>query len=186
MSSEAKLIQGVIQNVFSNKRESTKTPLTFLAVVCMAFLSFVGSVQAGAPQINTLQKEGVFGKFKHSGIAIRGYDTVAYFTQGKPVKGDKAISTEWNGAMWLFSSEEHKNLFVAQPEKYAPQYGGYCAYGVANDYLVKIEPEQWQIVDDQLYLNFSKDIQARWVKDISGYIKRADRKFEALLAQQKS
>jgi len=186
MSSDAKLIQGVIQNVFNNKRESTKTPLTLLAAVCMAFLSFVGSAQAGAPQINTLQKEGVFGKFKHTGIAIRGYDTVAYFTQGKPVKGDKAISTDWNGAMWLFSSQEHKNLFLAQPEKYAPQYGGYCAYGVANDYLVKIEPEQWQIVDDQLYLNFSKDIQARWAKDISGYIKRADRKFEALLAQQKS
>lgn len=178
--------ENFIANVFWNKHESRKTPLTFLAVLCLAFLSFVGSVQAAAPQINTLDKEGVFGKFKHSGIAIRGYDTVAYFTQNKPVKGDETITTQWNGATWHFSSEEHKQLFVAQPEKYAPQYGGYCAYGIANDYVVKIEPDQWQIVDDKLYLNYDKRIQGRWAKDISGYIEAADRKFDELLARQKS
>ncbi len=145
---------------------------------------FSGIAYAGAPEINTLDKEGVFGKFKHNGIAIRGYDTVAYFTEGKAVEGSANITTQWQGATWQFSSEEHKELFVAAPEKYAPQYGGYCAYGIANDYVVKIEPDQWQIVDDKLYLNYDARIQKAWSKNIAGYIKTADKKFEALLAAQ--
>ena len=133
-----------------------------------------------AERINTLEKKGLFG-YKHNGIAIRGYDTVAYFTQGKPVKGKDQFSTEWEGATWKFSSQNHMELFTADPEKYAPQYGGYCAYGVAQGSLVKIEPELWTIIDDKLYLNYNKSFDKKWKKDIPGYIKTANEKFESLL-----
>jgi len=141
-------------------------------------MTYVGQVHAAEP-INTLEK-ALFG-YKSNGIAIRGYDTVAYFTQGEPVKGSSEYSTEWMGATWQFSSEEHLNTFVASPQTYAPQYGGYCAYGVSQGYLVKIEPEQWRIVDDKLYLNYDAEVQSKWIKDIPGYISKADEAIAGLL-----
>jgi len=90
-------------------------------------------------------------------VAIRGYDTVAYFTVGEPTEGSDAYSSQWQGATWRFASQENLDLFEADPEKYAPQYGGYCAYGVAKDSLVKIEPENWMIVEDKLYLTHSQN-----------------------------
>lgn len=176
--------------MISNSRPCSKVfvflKFTIFVTLFMALNAVTAIAYAGGPEINTLEKKGVFGKFKHNGIAIRGYDTVAYFTQGEAVEGSPTITTEWQGATWQFSREEHKELFVSEPEKYAPQYGGYCAYGIANDYVVKIEPDQWQIVDDKLYLNYDARIQKAWLKDIEGYIEEADRKFDALLAKQKS
>lgn len=134
-----------------------------------------------APEINTLSRKGF--SYKPDGIAIRGYDTVAYFTEGKPVKGKKEFSTDWKGATWRFSSQENLDLFNADQEKYAPQYGGYCAYGVAQGSLVKIEPDQWAIVDGKLYLNYNKKFNDLWKKDIAGYNAEADKKFSELLAQ---
>jgi len=145
--------------------------LSSAVLLCVFFLSSVGQVYAAEP-VNTLEK-ALFG-YKPNGIAIRGYDTVAYFTQGKPVKGSSEYSTEWMGATWQFATEEHLNTFVASPQTYAPQYGGYCAYGVSQGYLVKIEPEQWKIVDDKLYLNYDAEVQSKWIKDIPGYISKAD------------
>lgn len=153
------------------------------AAVLLVSATFAGSAHAASPTINTLDKSGVWGKFKQTGIAVRGYDTVAYFTLSKPVKGNQNFKSDWNGATWHFSSQEHKELFDADPVKYAPQYGGYCAYGIANDYVVKIDPAQWKIVDDKLYLNYDSNIQKRWLKNIDGYIVAADRKLDALLAQ---
>lgn len=136
-----------------------------------------------AESINTLDRKGLFG-YKPSGVAIRGYDTVAYFTQGKPVEGLDEFSTEWSGATWKFSTQDHLDLFVDNPESYAPQYGGYCAYGVSQNYLVKIEPENWTIVDDKLYLNYDSDVQQKWEQDIPGFITKADSKFEQLLVSE--
>lgn len=130
--------------------------------------------------INTLEKSGLFS-FKASGVAIRGADTVAYFTEAKAVMGTDEYTTEWQGATWKFSSQENLDLFVAAPEKYAPQYGGYCAYGVAQNYLVKIEPENWTIVEGKLYLNYSDSVQNKWNKDIDGFIAEANAKFKDLL-----
>jgi len=110
--------------------------------------------------------------------------TVAYWTLGKPVEGSDDYTTEWQGATWKFASEEHLDLFTGNPEKYAPQYGGYCAYGVAQDALVKIEPDQWSIVDDKLYLNYDAKVQRTWKMDIKGYIETADNKIDALLAAE--
>lgn len=137
---------------------------------------------AASETINTLEKSGLFG-FDPSGVAIRGADTVAYFTEGKYVAGTKQFTTQWKGATWQFSSQQHLDLFIAEPERYAPQYGGYCAYGVAQNYLVKIEPENWTIVDDKLYLNFNDSVQKRWEKDQAGYIREANLNIKNLLAQ---
>ncbi|MFK7852553.1 MAG: YHS domain-containing (seleno)protein [Granulosicoccus sp.] len=156
--------------------------LKLLITTSLLFLGLVTSAMA-AERINTLEKKGLFG-YEPNGIAIRGYDTVAYFTQDKPVEGNDKFTTQWSDATWKFSSQEHLDLFIAEPEKYAPQYGGYCAYGVANESLVKIEPEQWSIVDDKLYLNYNAKLNREWKKDISGYITKADALFEKLLDTQ--
>ena len=112
--------------------------------------------------------------FTKNGAAIRGYDTVAYFTLNKPVKGQKSFSVSYRGVNWHFSSEQNKQLFLANPKKYAPQYGGHCAFAMANDNLVSVDPKAFTIVDDKLYLNYSLAVRKRWVKDIPGYIADAD------------
>lgn len=106
--------------------------------------------------------------------AIRGYDPVAYFTENKPVKGSKEFLFEHNGAKWLFSSQEHLDAFKANPEKYAPQYGGYCAYAVSNGSTASIKPEFFTIHNDKLYLNYSKSVNDKWFKDKDEYIREAD------------
>jgi YHS domain-containing protein len=115
------------------------------------------------------------------GIAIKGYDPVAYFTMDKPVKGDKNIKYEWKGAKWRFSTENHMKLFIEDPDKYAPRYGGYCAYGVAVDALFDIQPEAWSIVDGKLYLNKNLEVRETWKKDIPGNIKKADMNWPGVL-----
>jgi YHS domain-containing protein len=107
-------------------------------------------------------------------IAIDGTDTVAYFDQGKPVPGSKKHKLQYNGSKWLFSTSENKAKFEANPEAYAPQYGGYCAYAMARGAVAPTVPEAWRIVDGKLYLNFSKAIQKRWQKDIPGEISKAN------------
>ncbi len=116
-------------------------------------------------------KDQVF--FTEAG-AIRGYDPVAYFTEKRPVKGDPGITHSWNGATWYFSNQESRAVFVSAPEKYAPAYGGYCAYAVANGYTATTDPDAWSVVNGRLYLNFSQGVKQRWEKNISGYIKKAD------------
>lgn len=131
-----------------------------------------------APPVNTL-KNSLFGG--STDTAINGYDTVAYFTVGKPVKGQDNLATDWMGAKWKFSSQAHLDLFKAAPEKYAPQYGGYCAFGVARGYLVKVEPDQFTVREGRLYLNYDADVQKQWLKDPAGYILLADARFPELL-----
>ena len=114
--------------------------------------------------------------------AIKGHDPVAYFTQGGPAKGKGAHQHEWMGATWYFANAENMELFAADPEKYAPQYGGYCAYAVSQGYTAKIDPDAWRIVDDKLYLNFSLKVQKIWEKDIPGYIVKADANWPKVLS----
>lgn len=120
--------------------------------------------------------------FTKNGVAIEGYDPVAYFTDGKPVEGSKEHTLEWNGATWRFASAEHRAAFAQDPEKYAPQYGGYCAFGVSRGYAVKVDPSAWKIVDEKLYLNYNHDVQAEWAKDPAGYIAKADANWPKVLA----
>ncbi len=116
-----------------------------------------------------------------TGVAIKGYDAVAYFIDSKPMKGSSDHVYEWNGATWRFSSEKHRALFAANPEMYAPQYGGYCAWAVSQNSTAGIDPDAWKIVDGKLYLNYSAKIQAKWVKDIPGHIAAGDRHWPGLM-----
>ena len=116
----------------------------------------------------------------HGGIAIRGYDPVAYFTDSKPVQGDPRFSYNWRGSVWLFASVEHRNLFAKNPEQYAPQYGGYCAYGVSRGKTVDIDPAAWKIIQKKLYLNYDKNVQQLFLKEPEERIRRADQNWPTL------
>ena len=106
--------------------------------------------------------------------AIRGYDPVAYFTDKAPVKGNKSLRYNFKGADWVFASEENRQLFIDDPEKYAPQYGGWCAYAMGRGYFAKTDPDAWTIEDGKLYLNYSLSIREKWLKDVPGYIAKGD------------
>jgi len=113
--------------------------------------------------------------------AIRGYDAVAYFTMGEPTRGSDQFTTSWQGATYKFASAANLALFKEEPEAYAPQYGGYCAYAVSKGATAGTVPEAWTIVDGKLYLNYSLAVQQRWRKDVPGHIRAADRNWPAVL-----
>ncbi len=124
-------------------------------------------------------KEAIYSNWL--GQAIGGYDTVAYFTAGKPVEGNGDFTAKWKGANWRFASAVNRDMFIAMPEKYAPKYGGYCAYAVANNTTAKIDPTAWAIVDGKLYLNYSHDIQKTWTADQDAFIAAADKNWPSVL-----
>ena len=123
-----------------------------------------------------------------TGYAASGYDVVAFYslkrTAGnknpKAIPGKSAISTQWNGAKWAFSSEENRAMFLKSPTSYAPAYDGHCAYGVAKNAKVPANPHLWQIVDDRLYLNITKGVAKTWAKDVPGYITEANTRWAKL------
>lgn len=136
-----------------------------LLITLFAFISF--SVFANPP-VET-------GTFNNK--AIYGYDPVSYWTLNKPTKGKDEFVFTWRGAEWYFSSEENLNLFKGDPEKYAPQYGGYCAFALANDRLVGIDVDAFTIHNEKLYLNYSKRVAKKWRKDKEEFIKSADENY---------
>ena len=115
------------------------------------------------------------------GVAIDGYDPVAYFTEGRPVEGDSAHTHSWQGATWRFASAEHRDRFAADPDRYAPQYGGYCAWAVSQGYTAGGDPEAWTLHEGKLYLNYSKSVRANWAQDIPGNVVAGDRNWPRLL-----
>jgi len=119
-----------------------------------------------------------------SGVAIQGYDPVAFFTDNKPVKGDPKILVKHDGAIYLFASKEHKELFKADPAKYEPEFGGYCAYGVSRNKLVEIDVDAFQIVDGKLLLQYSKGVREDFNKDAKGNLVKADANWPGLVAKK--
>ena len=115
-----------------------------------------------------------FGGSPMSDVAIKGYDTVAYFKDGKALKGSESFTFPWHGMTWHFSSKENRDLFAGSPEKYAPQYDGWCAWAMTESRLAVTDPEVWKIVNGKLYLNCSKEAYEKWSRDIPGNIKKAD------------
>jgi YHS domain-containing protein len=109
-----------------------------------------------------------------SSLAVSGYDPVAYFTEGKPVEGTSAFEHKWNGATWRFANAKNLEAFKADPEAYAPQYGGYCAWAVSQGYTASSDPNAWRIVGKKLYLNYDREVQQTWEKDAAGNIVKAD------------
>ncbi len=139
-------------------------------------------VDAGVQRIaNEEQYPPVFTNA--SSVAIKGYDTVAYFTQKKAVKGKKAYQSEYIGATWYFSSQQHLELFMEDPSKYVPQYGGYCAYAMAQDYLAPIDVKAWTVYKGKLYLNFSTSVKRKWEKKKDVYITQADNNWKKRISQ---
>jgi YHS domain-containing protein len=148
-----------------------------LAALSIAILSILGASagSAGSP-VNT----GYFGN-----VAILGYDPVAYFTDGRAVKGSEQFAYEWLGATWHFASAEHQQTFAATPIRYAPQYGGLCALGVANgERSVNVDPEAWRIVDGKLYLFFGKGgLEQDWDPHPAAVVAKADANWPAMEAK---
>jgi len=140
-------------------------------------LGFAAALLLLSPQVYA-EKPAVFATGEG---AIRGYDPVAYFTVGKPTKGSDKYFFEWEGETFKFASAENLAMFKADPSKYAPQYGGYCAYAVSEGYTATTAPEAWTIVDDRLYLNYSLGVQKRWANDIPGRIAAADKNWPRVL-----
>jgi len=143
-------------------------------------LSFLLGLILSAYSLSTLAVDPVYtgGSAR---AAIKGYDTVAYFTQGEAVKGKEEFSYEYLGATWWFSSEAHRQLFITSPEKYAPQYGGYCAYAVSRNTTASIKPKVFDIHESKLYLNYNKGVQKRWLKNKTERIENADDNWPKLL-----
>jgi YHS domain-containing protein len=123
--------------------------------------------------------------FERNGLAIDGYDPVAYVTEQKPVKGLPEFHAEFRGSTFLFASALHREAFAADPAKYAPQYGGYCAYGMSMGYKATIDPEAFSVVHDTLYLNYSEAVRTRWLSDVSGHIQQANANWPEVQKQTK-
>jgi hypothetical protein len=116
------------------------------------------------------------------GLAVRGTDVVAYFAEGRPRAGRAAFAVEHAGARWLFATAANRDAFAADPVRYAPAYGGFCAWAVAQGYTAPIDPEAWRIVEGRLFLNYDRAVQRRWERDIPGFIARGDANWPRLAA----
>lgn len=148
---------------------------TLLAASALAIVPVVAATPAAYAD-----KDPVYtGRF--SNTAVEGHDAVAYFTEGKPVKGTKQFSAEYQGAEFRFASAENLATFKADPAKYAPQYGGYCAWAVSQGYTAKGDADHWAIVDGKLYLNYNKKVQDTWNEDRAGFIQKADTEWPIVL-----
>lgn len=138
----------------------------------------VGALVAGDPvkAVNT----------DATGLALKGYDPVAYFVDGKATKGSPACEHIWNGASYRFVSVANRDRFVKQPDAYTPQFGGYCAWAVSRNYTADVEPEAFDIVNGKLYLNYSKVVQLRWKVSREENIRKAEQNWPRLTAPARS
>lgn len=139
--------------------------LTAAAAIAISSMSFAADVGINANQ---------------NDLAIGGYDAVSYFKKGKPSKGKGKYTATHKGAIYHFTSTSNRDLFKASPEKYAPQFGGYCAMGVALNKKLDVDPYAWRIVDNKLYLNLNKDVQKKWASDIDGNLQSAYRNWNGI------
>ncbi|MDP4547149.1 MULTISPECIES: YHS domain-containing (seleno)protein [unclassified Marinobacter] len=142
----------------------------------LALFTFVLCVATGALAAEPAVYTGLL-----SNTGAGGYDTVSYFETGKATKGSGDYTTEYQGATWRFANAENLARFEANPEYFAPAYGGYCAWAVAQGYLAKGDPQHWTIRDDRLYLNYSQSIQDRWLKNPDGFIQQANANWPSVL-----
>ncbi|MEM7429626.1 MAG: YHS domain-containing (seleno)protein [Pseudomonadota bacterium] len=145
-----------------------------LVLAVLAFLSIAGAANAQTSEINL----GYFNK-----LAMNGYDVMTYWRGGKPLEGQKGISAQHRGATWVFVSRENREEFLSNPAKYAPQYGGYCAYAASQNAVADVDPFAWRIWKDKLYLNYSPRVRRTWASDIDENIKKADGYWPGLLKQ---
>lgn len=144
----------------------------------LAVLAVVGLAAPGLPSSwpgQAVASETFTGLIP--GIGAGGHDVVAYFTAGRPVAGSASIIHSWNGAVWRFANAANRDAFAAAPERYAPAYGGHCAWAAAQGYKAKGDPHHWKIVGGRLFLNYNVDVQKMWDADIPRFIAAADSKW---------
>jgi YHS domain-containing protein len=159
------------QHPRSGFRSRRRVFLALTAGVALAFL---------APMAPCAAQEGIYtGLLSRTGAG--GHDVVAYFREGRPVRGVSQFTHEWRGATWRFASAANRDAFAAKPEAFAPAYGGHCAWAAAQGYKAKGDPENWRIVDGRLFLNYNSDVQKNWEKDIPGFIAAGDAKWPTVL-----
>jgi YHS domain-containing protein len=142
------------------------------AAVVAALVATANAASAREPEVYT----GTF-----SSLAVGGFDAVAYFKVGHPVQGVAQFETKYKGATWRFATKENLDAFTGNPAAFAPQYGGYCSWAVAQGYTASGDPRVWKIVNGKLYLNYDRDVQAKWEKDIPGFIAKADKSWPGVL-----
>jgi hypothetical protein len=138
-----------------------------------AFGAYVVALFIGFDALAAADRVEPFNKDRSS-IALKGYDPVAYFQQGQPAKGSPQFTYQWMGATWQFASQQSRDAFAANPQQFAPQYGGYCSWAVSRGYTADVDPEAWKVVNGKLYLNYSKGVQKKWEADIPANISKAD------------
>jgi YHS domain-containing protein len=148
-----------------------------IGAVALAVIGFAG-FQGFMYSIGYYASEPIF---QTSRGALDGYDPVAYFVQGKPLEGKPELTYAWEGATWRFASPENLAAFRQAPERYAPQFGGYCAYAVASGYTAKTTPEAWHVADGKLYLNFDESVRENWLKDKANFIVAAEKNWPAVI-----
>ena len=152
---------------------------TFLGALAPLFL--VLGAAAVPTQVLAVKNTGGEYNSMYAGLGAKGYDVVSYFTENAPAMGSDQHTAQYGGVTWQFASEEHRELFLANPAKYAPQYGGFCSWGVANGKLFDVDPVNgWKVVNGKLYLNFNGDINATFAKDTKGFIAKAEKHWPSL------
>jgi hypothetical protein len=142
-----------------------------LAVIIVVVLSLSGAHASAAKPEWYLARN----------LALSGYDAVAYFTESRAVRGDARFELVWNGVRWRFASLEHRDRFRAEPGRYAPRFGGYCAWAVSNGYTASGDPNAWSVVDGRLYLNYSPAVRRTWEQDKAGNIARGTANWPGVL-----
>ncbi len=152
---------------------SRRAALGLIAAVPVTLASplVVRSARAATPSI-----------YAEGGIAIDGTDVLSYWQAGEPLAGNPEFTHDWMGATWQFASAETRDLFAAEPERYAPAYGGYCAFAVSQGYTASTVPDAWTIHEDRLFLNFSRRVRRRWERDIPGNVAKGDANWPDVLA----
>ena len=156
-----------------------KLSRTFVSAFVALFVLLASSAALAVAETNV--SSGL--TLKGPGLAMHGYDVVAYFTDGQPTLGRATYSTVYNDATYRFASKEHLDAFERNPERYVPQYGGYCAFGVSVGAKFDGDPHLWRIVDGKLYLNLNEEIQRTWQKDIPGNVEKADRNWRKIASK---
>jgi hypothetical protein len=152
---------------------AARSPRPVVLAAAVALVAAVASAQSPTTadiRLNT----------SRSGLMVDGYDVVAYFTESRPVRGRAEFEHQWQGARWRFASAAHRDAFAASPEKYAPQYGGFCAYAVSRNYTADIDPEAWMVQDGRLILNYSLEVRGLFQQDTPGNIRKADANWPGL------
>jgi YHS domain-containing protein len=152
----------------------------------MITIGTVVRLSAAAAALSMAAATAAAGEFfERNGAALGGYDPVSYFTVGQPVRGTGDYHADYKGSTFRFASQANRDAFLADPAKFAPQYGGYCAYGTAGGYKAAVDPAAFSVVDGKLYLNYNRDVQNQWKKDVPGFIAKADRNWPKVSLQTK-